>query len=329
LKKKWYLVLVLFLVGAVLYIKLEREKNGSQKTTQYIVKKENLKETLSLSGKIDASESATLRFQTSGMLTWVGVKEGDYVKKYQTIASLDQRELKKQLEKDLNTYTKTRWTFEQTKDDNNAIITTSIKRILDKSQYDLNNSVIDVELQNLSLQFSNLWSPIEGIVARIQSPLPGVNITPATAEFQIINPNSIYFSALADQVDVVKIQSVDRGEIVFDSYPDQPVAGKIISISFIPKSGETGIVYETKISLPTSGTGHKYRMGMTGDVSFVIKQKQNTLAIPASYIKSGEGKKYVLKKEENTKVKTFIILGDEYDGMVEVEKGLSENDIIY
>ena len=46
-------------------------------------------ESISASGEVDASEKADLTFQGSGKLAWVGVKEGDVVKKYQAIAKLD------------------------------------------------------------------------------------------------------------------------------------------------------------------------------------------------------------------------------------------------
>ncbi len=65
------------------------------KTDTARVKRGNLEEKLIISGLIDAEEKVTLRFQTSGRLSWVGVKEGDLVKKYQGIATLDQREIKK------------------------------------------------------------------------------------------------------------------------------------------------------------------------------------------------------------------------------------------
>lgn len=46
----------------------------------YKVKRQTLSESLTFSGSVDAQEKATLRFQTSGRLAWVGVTEGDVVK---------------------------------------------------------------------------------------------------------------------------------------------------------------------------------------------------------------------------------------------------------
>ena len=82
------------------------------------VKKEDLKDSLSFSGVIEAREKVTLKFQSSGRLTWVGVKEGDRVKKFQGIATLDRESLKKTMENYMNTYLKERNSFENTHDTN-------------------------------------------------------------------------------------------------------------------------------------------------------------------------------------------------------------------
>lgn len=340
LKKRWYIIILIILaITGFFYLKLSSSpangKNG-KKQAPYVVKRQNLKETLSLSGSIDAGEKVTLRFQSSGRISWVGVKVGDYVKKYQGVASLDQRELKKTLEKYLNTYVNERYDFEQTHDDywqKQYALSDGLKReaerIIKKSQNDLNNTVLDVELKNLALEYSNLWTPIEGIVTKVGSQFAGVNATPTQAEFEIINPKTVYFSATADQNDVVKLKEGENGEIILDAYPDKPLSGKITMISFVPKEGETGTVYEVKIILDEANNLYKYRFGMTGDASFTQKEKKDVLSIPSNYIKSEKGKKYVMKKKNGGKTKAYITTGEEIDNSIEITSGLLPGDTIY
>src|SRR3989304_237823 len=101
LKKRWYLILILVLIAGFIFYKKNTASAAKNKVDSYKIKRENLREVLTLSGEINAEEKVSLKFQTSGRLAWVGVKEGDYVKKYQGIASLDQRDVKKTLEKKL------------------------------------------------------------------------------------------------------------------------------------------------------------------------------------------------------------------------------------
>jgi macrolide-specific efflux system membrane fusion protein len=329
LKKRWYIaVIILFVIGFIFYQQVVLTKG--EKEIPYKIKRQTLKEELSLSGKIDAAEKVTLRFQTSGRLSWVGVKEGDFVKKYQTMATLDQREMQKNLEKALRDYSKERWDFEEDKQVTyRSVFTDTAKRILEKNQFDLDKAVMDVEIKQLAIEYATLVSPIEGIVTRVGSPYAGVNITPAQAEFEIINPKTVYFSATAEQTDVVKLRQGASGEIILDAYPDVKIRGKIDRISFIPKTGETGTVYEVKLTISDQNEDYKYRLEMSGDVNFILKERSNIFAIPSNYIRKEKNKRYVWKKTNGKRVKTYIKIGEEVDNSIIVTSGLKEGDVIY
>ena len=87
IKKRWYLILgLLLIVGFIFYQRYSTQTKSRKEKSTYRVKKQTLRDDLSLSGEIDGEEKVTLRFQSSGKLTWVGIKEGDYVQKYQGIA---------------------------------------------------------------------------------------------------------------------------------------------------------------------------------------------------------------------------------------------------
>lgn len=329
LKKHWYLIIIAVIVVVFIYrFTINKATAKTKKEETYIVQKQDLTEALTLSGKIDAEEATALRFQTSGRLSWVGVKEGDFVKKYQLIAALDQRETEKTLKKYLNTYLDTRWDFDQQKDDyKDKAISTAMQRVLDQAQFALDNSVLDVEIKNLAVEFSNLFTPIEGIVIKVDAPFAGVNVTPTGAEFEVVNPKTIFFSVSADQTEVTKLHEGLNGEIVLDSYPDKTLKTKVRFISFIPSTGETGTVYEIKTTIDEDNDNYQYKMGMTGDVNFILNKKKS-LAIPTNFINSENGKKYVYKVINGKKTKIFIKTGDEYDSYTEVKNGLKEGDLL-
>ncbi|NTU46127.1 efflux RND transporter periplasmic adaptor subunit [Candidatus Roizmanbacteria bacterium] len=337
LKKRWYLFLIVLLVGGFFIYRQATIQPAVKQASAYKVQSQTLKDSLSFSGEIDADEKATLRFQSSGKLAWVGVKEGDVVKKYQGVASLDQKDLQLRLKRYLNTFMKTRWNFDQTKDDykDSNILGLSddarrkAYRVIDESQFDLNNSVIDVELQQIALNDGYLYSPIEGIVTRVEAPLAGLNITPTQAEFDVINPKTIYFSAAVDQTDIGKLSVGKVGDITLDAYPDETIPAKVVSVGFIPKAGETGTVYQVKIQIPQVQDADKYRMGMTGDINFVLKERANVIAVPSSYVKTEGKDKYVLKTVQGKTVKQVVKIGDTLDNSTIITSGLQEGDVVY
>ncbi len=326
-----YIIIILFVIFGLIVLQWQSISKSNSTKEKVQVSQGTLEEKMTIAGAIDANEHVTLSFQTGGRLNWVGVKEGDYVHKYQAIASLDQRSVKKAMEKNLNDYLKTRWDFEQAHKDTykDLPITDPIKRILDKTQYDLNKSVLDVEIQNISIEYANLWSPIEGLVTRISTPFAGVNIVPTQAEFDIVNPKTIYFSASADQSEVVKLKEKMPGELTLDSYPQASFSGTIRNISFTPKTGDTGTVYAVKFSFDNDNNDYRYRIGMAGDLSFVLKKKDNILYIPSKFIKILNGKKYLTVKRNGKEEKVEVETGMETDASVEITSGVSSGETVY
>lgn len=332
-KKRYKLILIVAIIvfiGITAYQNLILTQQG-KKTASASVQRGTLEEKLTISGTIDADEKTTLRFQTTGRLSWIGVKEGDYVKKYQTIASLDQRELKMNLDKYLNTYMSERWDLEQSREDyKDQSITNKIRRILEKAQFDLSSSVIDVEIKNLAMELANLWTPIEGLVTRVSIPFAGMNFTLADpAEFEVVNPKTVYFSASADQTEVTKIREGMTGELTLDSYPDTPLPGSVKNISFNPKTDETGTVYAVKFYFLQDNSDYKYRLGMTGDLSFVTKRKDDVLYLPIKFVKSQNNKKYVNVKKNDKLEKVYVETGMETDNNIEITKGVTEGEVVY
>lgn len=334
-----FFIVIVLIVGALGYWVYTQNSSSAQsggvspEENTYTVKKTKLRETLTISGEINAEEKVTLTFPIGGKLSWVGVKEGDYVEKYQGIASLDQRDLQKKLESSLNTFMISRWDFDQTKSDNkdapyrDGDLGDEMKRIVDKAQFGLNNAIITVELQTLAKEYSYLYTPIEGIVTKVGAPYAGVNVA-ATTSYEVVNPKTVYFSATADQTEIPKLSVGQKASIIIDPYPETTVLGTIRSIAFTPIPGDTGTNYEVKIAIPETLDVTQYRLGMTGDVEFLTREKSNVFAVPTTYVLSEQGKKYVFVLQDNKKVKTEVKTGEEGDTEIEITKGVEAGDVL-
>lgn len=339
--KKIIIILIVLLVSGFGIYKISA-KDKSKDTPKFDVKKETvvtpkretIKEEITLTGSIDAGTKSNLQFKTSGQLAWVGVKVGDKVKKYQAIASLNKEELKKGLTADFNNYRSALATFDDVQDEykyekESLILTDEMKRILVRSQNTLGNAVINYELQDLAIKYATLYTPISGIVVAIDEPNSGVNITPASATFSIIDPTSIYFKAQIDQEDVNRIKIGDKTTIKLDSFPDESIESEVTYISFVPIAGQTSTVYEIRFKL--NGTDNqelKYRLGMDGDAIISLKQIDNSLTLPIEAINQDENQSYVfIKPADNDQlIKKNITTGIETDTTIEILEGLSEND---
>lgn len=299
---------------------------------EFTVSRQNVSDTLELSGKVAAGSSATLRFSAGGLVTYLGAQEGDIVKKWQTLAALDPRQLQNTLQEKLNLYAIQRGTFDQTIDDNNNSVPSgdlgnTLKRLLEKNQYQLDNTVKDVEYQNLSLQLSRLTSPITGIL--IQSPIKVANVQVlATDTWVVVDPASLYLSADLDETDLHRVSVGQKVIVTLDAFPDHSVTSTVASIAFSPKETTTGTTYEVKIGLnPNNFPG--LRLGLNGTAAIILTEKNQALTLPSSAVGSNNGKSFVYVLSGQKYVEKPIKTGIENGGLVEILDGLSEGDHAY
>jgi macrolide-specific efflux system membrane fusion protein len=324
-------LILIFAAIFFLFFVFSKFRKPKEKYIQVTPKRQNIESVLALSGFIDASSKATLQFQTSGRLAWVGVKVGDRVKKYQAIASLDKTSLKKNLETQFNTYKSALSTFHDTTDDyKDKVITTEFQRILDRNQNTLNNSVITYELSDLAIKYATITSPINGIVTDVSPALPGTNIVFTTTTYTVIDPTSIYFSSEIDQEDVYKVKNEMDANVTLDSFAAENISSKISFISFNPLTSSSSTVYEIRFSLPVDNSNLKYRLGMTGNVNIPLAKAENVLTIPLDAINEENGQKYVyVKNGKNPPAggqKKNVETGIESDTDIEIKSGLNEYD---
>jgi len=320
------LVIIVTQVSAT--TKKATEKPYSEKT---LVKKGNLENIVSASGKIQSNSVISLKFQTSGLLTYVGVKKGDIVKKGQLVASLDRRELEKNLKKKLNDYLTERWTFEEDKQETykDQALSNTIQRALDKNQFALEKSVIDVEIVDIALKFSNLYSPIDGIITDVDSPLPGVNITPTSASFTVADFNDTVFSINIDEVDIGKIKIGDPVNIKLDAYENEIFKGVISEIGFSSTTTSSGsTAFPVEVKFPDNAS-LKFKIGMNGDAEIRTNTISNTLYLPPDYIFEDTKGKFVNTIDSNNKIsKKYITIGVETNTATQILKGVKENETI-
>ena len=316
-------LIILLAITVPLRVKTSVAKKQPQTTE---VRKEDLRLSVSATGTVQSENQVDLKFQTSGLLNWVGVKEGDKVQKWQAIASLDKRELEKNLIKTLKDYSKERADFdEETKVTyKDQIITDTIRRILEKNQFDLDKAVIDVELKDIVLKLASLVTPIAGIVTHIDVPVAGVNITPAGAIFTIADPEKMKFTANIDEVDISRIKVGQKVLITLDAYSEEQFEGTISKTSFAStttKGGGTAFQIETKMP---ENKDLRFKVGMNGDIEIIVEEKKDVLTVPNQALYQKDGRDFV-KILENGKAKEVEVKkGLETDTKTEIQEGLNE-----
>lgn len=289
----------------------------------------DIRQTITISGTVDAKEKARLRFIAGGKVTYLNAQEGDMVQKGQTIASIDRATLEKQLQQDLNLYMTERWNWEERLDDTqDRTLDTTELREKDQAQWRLDNQVINVEIRDIAIRNSYISAPFSGILTVSPTATTGVQLL-ASDYFEIVNPDSLIFAARIDEADVGLLALGQPAEIVLDAFLDKTFTGTIEYISYTSSQQATGTTFTVHIPLHDLSERELFRLGMNGDATILLAEKSNVLTIPITAIKQREGKTTVeVKTGETTTESREITIGLETDDEIEVLSGLSESDLI-
>ena len=325
--RRWWLwlLVVAVIIGLIGWRIWLGNKNGTDKAQ---VLRGEVVEELVLTGQIRAEEHASLVFQTAGEVAWMGVKEGDWVKKGQLLAKLDTVSLNAAYQQALSNLRAAEATLERVYDevkdnDEDEDFLTKEKRTAAEVAKD--KAYEGVVMAQRNLRNAGLVAPFDGVVVSVSHPYSGVNTTMAERQIELINPESVYFSVNADQTEVVDLKVGQEARVRLDAYPNEEVFGEIEYIALAPKAGEVGTVYEVKIKFDEIDLS-KFRVGMTGDVFLVRRQANNVLYVPPKFINSEKGERFLLL-DGGRKVRVEV--GVEGEDRVEVKGEVKEGDVVY
>lgn len=328
-KKTWIVIAVIL---ALIGIFVVNSRRNQPEYLAYQVESRDMQDVVELSGKLVSGSSATLRFPAGGLVTYLGAKEGDQVKKWSTLASIDTRQLQKVLEQKLNLYAIARGTFEQTQDDyeverETGAVDQALRRILERNQFVLDNAVKDVEYQDLSLKLSRIYSPIEGILIQAPSIVSGSMVS-ATDTWVVVSPASLEFVADLDETDLGKVKVGQQVELTLDAYPDEVISSVVSKISFAPKETTTGTTYEVTIKVPEEKIS-LFRLGLNGTAAVVRDVKSQVNVLPSSALTFGSEGTFVYVEEGTSFVSKSVSTGIDYGGFVEITDGVEKGATVY
>jgi membrane fusion protein, macrolide-specific efflux system len=323
------IVIIILLVGGFF---LWRNTLGKTKALEsYTVGRNNVSEELILSGEIAAVEHAKLAFQTSGELSWIGVKEGDIVKKGQSIAKIDTVSLNSTYQRARADLRAAEASVEKIHDDvknHGSDETFTQKEIRTDAEVTKDKAYEAVLMAEKALKDAILRSPFAGTVTYVANPFPKVNVVATQTQVEVINTATVYFKVLADQTEVINLSEGKTAEIILDPIDDKKLKGVISAVSFAPDPNEASTVYEVKVIFSNfDEIKNIYRIGMSGDAVFQLKKVENVISVPPKFVKTDKDGKYVLTN--NGKTKNRVEIGLEGEDFIEIKSGLSEGTVVY
>ena len=308
-----------------------RYKRVFKEKEQFVVQKGIVEEELILTGEISADEYASLFYPVSGKIVWVGVSEGDWIKKGQALGKIDTTSLNANYQRALADLRSAEATLERVYDaikDNDDSESYSFKETRTAAEVAKDKAWEAVLMAEDNLRNATLYSPFEGVITHVASPFSGINISLTQPQFSIFNPETVYFEVFADQSEVTRIFKGQKVAVVLDSFFEEELQGEVVFIGFAPISREAGAVYKVKVEMSKEGFDtEKLRIGMTGDAKFIVSKSEDALWVPSNFINYDDEGIYINVGRENNKV--YIKTGIEGEERTEIKGSVKEGDIVF
>lgn len=171
-----------------------------------------------------------------------------------------------------------------------------------------------------------LLSPLNGtIIATYVKP----GQTVSSSDGLVAISDRLTVKAQVDETDIAEIQLKQRALILLDAYPTQAIEGRVDQIAYEARTINNVTTYLVDI-LPDKAP-HFMRAGMTANVSFAVRSKDNIITVPIEAIKTVEGKSFVFMRsaeDKNKAIEKTVELGATDGKIIEIVQGLSENEKI-
>lgn len=167
-------------------------------------------------------------------------------------------------------------------------------------------------------------APVSGTII-LRNVEPGQTV--AASDVLLVIADRLQVVAKVDETDIARVEPGVPAEIVLDAYPQQPIAARVRAIAFEAKTVNNVTTYDVEVA-PTAQPTF-LRSGMTANVTFILKNKENVLTLPLAAIQFKNDSPFVLVKSAKGKPEEVLItLGDSDGSNTEITSGLDETETV-
>ena len=326
-KRKIIIASAVLLIFVIIFAAIRSKKEKAVDSTT--IQKGSVAEELILSGEIKADEHAQLTFSSSGKIIWMGAEEGGWVQKGEALAQLDTTKLNADFQRARSDLRDAEASVDKALDDvkdHSSDETFTQRETRTAAEVARDKAYEAVYKAEEDLKNATLKAPFEGLITDVANPYTGINTIYTSRQIEMVNPETVYFEVTADQSEISNLSVEQPVSIILDSFQDDVLTGKVVFISYTPKTDETGTVYEIKVVFDEIDI-NKFRIGMTGDANFILSENEDVLYVPPKYVNRDKEGKYINLGKKNKKV--YIEVGIEGEDRTEIIGDIKEGEKVF
>jgi HlyD family secretion protein len=309
-------------------------------------------------GTVEACQRTKLSTIMGGRIEYLGVKEGDKVKKGQLLLKLwnDDQKAQQTLaeaqratamqrvkevcttaassmrEAERQTSLKNKGFVSEAREDTARSEANARGAACETARADVAQAAARVTVTRVEQGRMTLYAPFDGTVAKIVGELgeystpspPGVPTPPA---IDLIDDTCLYVKAPMDEVDAPKIAVGLPVRVSLDALPKQPLKGTVRRVApYVLAVEKQSRTVDVEVDFERPATGNLL-VGYSADVEIVLSGRPNVLRVPTAALIEG-GKVMLLNAESGKLEERKVKVGIANWEFTEIVEGLSEGERI-
>ena len=312
-KRKVIVGLALIVVLAVIIIAAASRKGGNATTVDTeSASRRDIVETVTATGRIEPRTQVKISADVAAKITYLGVKEGDWVEKGDLLVRLDQERYVAALEQmeanwrsakanaDLanesylkaeKDYDRIQMLIEQGHETQASYDQAYANVQIEKARYQSALEMVDqahasVKQAKDNLSKTTIYAPMAGTISALNKEVGEIALGSQFQEDVIMIVSDLtQMEALVkvDENDIVNVSLGDSATIEIDALPDDLFHGvvrEIASSASVSMSGTTEQKTEFEVKLAILDAAEALRPGMTASSDIVIETRDSTLCVP-------------------------------------------------
>jgi membrane fusion protein (multidrug efflux system) len=279
---------------------------------------------IKVQGKLDGDQNAGVFAEAPGTVSAKYADVGQHVTKGQVLAQIDDQQYRSQLESLETQYNFTAEMFDKQKRLWDQKIGSEVQYLQSKTS----KESLEQQISSLKLQIEKfkIKSPITGTVEECNIKIGSVvTPDPRLAAYRVVEFKNLKVTAEVSEAYAARVQ---KGDKLFVTFPD---ANKLVEteVSFVSKyinPVNRTFLIETNIN----SSSPDLKANMIAIIQINDYHADNSIIVPMNLIQSDDSGSYVYVVRKKDKFiaayKQSVVIGNSYNGIAEVVKGLGAGD---
>jgi HlyD family secretion protein len=343
----WVIVLAVIVVGFFFVKDLLTPGIEVQLATASLTSPAQANAVLTASGYVVARRKAAVASKGTGTLVFLGVEEGDKVKKGQLIARLDDSDVVATLQRSRENLRVAEADLNDAKVSLERLRILLGHRVVAQAEYDtaearykrvvasIDAARFAVKEAEVAVENMRIIAPFDGTVLKknadvgeIVAPLAGA-VSSRAAVVTIADMSSLEVEADVSEANITRVSPEQNCEITLDAYPQQRYPGIVTKI--VPTADRAKATVLVKIKFKTYDQRVLPEMG--AKITFLAPGTSDTttstraiLTVPAAAVASRNGRQVVFHVKDERAVEVPIAMGQRLGSVIEIRDGLKEGE---